>query len=1591
MDGDVLNLSGMGIHQISLPSGADPTTVILDKNSISKIDNLDKCQNLKQLSLAGNRMVRMTSITRLRNLTVLNLPNNSIVAIEGLKELVDLEWLNLSANRIEVIEGLTNNHKLRHLDLSDNSITQITGLSHLICLRTLLLHGNIISTLESAPQSLPRSLAILSLAENEITDLNEVRFLSCFELEQVSLMNNPCVLMTSSTPGFDARPFIINWIQTLLVLDGYMVTEKERLKAEWLYSQGKGRHFRSGQQSEIVEYLSSNCPLTSSAQTRPGRVKKLIAKLESQEDAKLSQILSKQRQHKEQLHQGRQLSSPEPPHHLTSSHHSTPPEQQTHSSVSFSTQEQNTGVSTLDFPVDLVGRAAGSRYGIDRVPLQAWSSSNDRSTSLGLQKGTYSTDHQGSWHLQNVGVDADNDAKSHSSLLESESTYIPLEIASTPNRPMTAPAVTSSAPLNNYPFYMQTDNRPATSAETRYDAYDRRPIKPLNTDVFKGIRHNFQVSPPTQSGNEPALGTKKKTPPTAQAHDYDTSQEASQSEQILNPTKENIPVEEISNIKDISKDRRSSARRSTSQRSDGKSLQRKKDSERSDRSSIPVSNKTSGNISRTHSDYTPGRYAPRKHSEQSGNSSNKSRRRDSKSKGNRDSGVFSRPSSDAILDTDHRAATLIQATWRGYWAREHNPEVVSVRKEMRARRAEDHIVVLRAELDRQRKLYDEERHMRALQMEAIRCLWKEVQSLQNWKSEVLNTHQFKNTVDSSHQDDSYNYSQEIQNTLERVGVRHGDSGKIGYSVEDERQRELERTCASLQNQVAQLSQALQSVSSVVFQSGIMTAGMDSINNDVEQTLLVTGYEEEESSSCEEMSFTGSKWATVPHSLSPYPSEEEEQYFYSFPQLGCPTPPRNLHMEHKGENSIVISWGSSKILDSSFKEVNKPLLGYRVYVDDKPAAMINGLSALVHGLNPQVTYKIYVKAVSSLGESNSSDILMAAMSQAARVRTSSTDSNRTDSDHDSTESSDLARRRKENHQRQKRRIKSPRQDKRQSSRKGSSASDQDRPPSRSEKSKSNIGANGVFKQPKIHMRPSSRDSSRVPELHAEPQYSDSVQGLPQPSESKRSPQAGSQNKGPSTSQMSETFTVESSESLLMAISRAQSSLGMNESSDQSVKTHRRKRSKDLKTYELQDDDVNQNQGSPSAGSVHFQNVMDQCSKVGGDKDNMNKSVDIPREKTQTHRRTRSKDYEWRKEIDLSGHTRDPERKEVKKAWVKDSPTGEVHGIPIIDASKRHSSGSRPSSPAPSDTSEKSDKKRTVAELLEKFSSKGSTNFGTNSLGTEGSDQHASLPPRSRRTNSNEDVSAMPESRRTPTKNMSPSYTERRRTPSNGSESDASELSSSSAARQLDMDRKPGPGSTGINKLLQKLQNFSKSQEESLQNRAQKMKKKSTSESPGIEEEHRRPRRISGGSEGDSVSERTIHQSDSSSQSDDPQLNRKPYKTHKRSGSDQKVTVSHHHQSSAPPTPSHRSTHSTSSRFEDYTPRPGSNVKRTASFHGVTPSPHKVVQPRRSGSDENLYDKAQEQTPPDHSTTHFHISSIHFQLFTDQGIDKNSHMW
>ncbi|KAK6309612.1 hypothetical protein J4Q44_G00194930 [Coregonus suidteri] len=302
--GPVVDLSAQGLQKLepSFTCSDETHTLILDRNHIMKLDHLERSPGLQQLSVAGNRLVRMMGVCRLTELRVLNLPNNSIGYIEGLRDLPHLEWLNLSGNNIKVIEQLNNCVALQHLDLSENNISNIGDLTKLLSLKTLLLHGNSITTLRTVPTHLPPHLSILSLAENEIRDLNEVSYLApLHDLEQLSIMSNPCIMATPSLPGYDYRPYIMSWCLNLKILDGYLVSQKEGLKAEWLYSQGKGRSYRPGQHVQLVQYLATVCPLTSTPA------------LETAEDAKLEKILSKQRLHQRQLQQQTQGGSPSPP------------------------------------------------------------------------------------------------------------------------------------------------------------------------------------------------------------------------------------------------------------------------------------------------------------------------------------------------------------------------------------------------------------------------------------------------------------------------------------------------------------------------------------------------------------------------------------------------------------------------------------------------------------------------------------------------------------------------------------------------------------------------------------------------------------------------------------------------------------------------------------------------------------------------------------------------------------------------------------------------------------------------------------------------------------------------------------------------------------------------------------------------------------------------------------------------------------------------------------------------------------------------------------------------------------------------------
>ena len=110
-------------------------------------------------------------------------------------------------------------------------------------------------------------------------------------LEVFSIAGNPCASTTSDPlPADFFRPFVINWLPGLKVLDEWPVGAKEGLAAEWLYSLGRGRQFKPGQHDELLAYLAS----VRSEVTTSGPEDESAA-------SKMDKILSLAQQHQQQL------------------------------------------------------------------------------------------------------------------------------------------------------------------------------------------------------------------------------------------------------------------------------------------------------------------------------------------------------------------------------------------------------------------------------------------------------------------------------------------------------------------------------------------------------------------------------------------------------------------------------------------------------------------------------------------------------------------------------------------------------------------------------------------------------------------------------------------------------------------------------------------------------------------------------------------------------------------------------------------------------------------------------------------------------------------------------------------------------------------------------------------------------------------------------------------------------------------------------------------------------------------------------------------------------------------------------------------
>lgn len=671
-DEEVLDLSNQGLKKLSKPSTAQSkvSKLILDNNDLTRLDCIDSFTAVKHLSAARNGLLRMYNVTRLHHLVSLNLARNGILTIEGLKEATHLKWLCLAANNIKTIEHLNTNTLLEYIDLSENNISFITDLSYLTNLKTLLLNSNKIGHLHSCDKFLPVGLDTLSLAANNITDLNQVSFLvNLRDLRQLSIANNPCVAMTGSNVGFDYRPFLINWCMGLKVIDGFMVNEIESLKAEWLYSQGRGRQFRPGDHESLVAYLANTCPLGGES-------------LETEEDRKLRLILSKAQHHQQQLKQQQTDGS------LQRSS-SVSPFTRRRTSNSYNRSSLNRGRRRTYTP----DRMTSSFH--SELPSSGSEMSPLMTQSLDLSLFNSSDSEDSRRKLPTQLVPQDEDSPLHSA---TEMIPVPDSLLSPEFRPIEM--IPSGTPA-------QTPATPATPATPSHPLAKKGIAQPLATGLPRPSSGRTNSRLPVRGGSVPNPAPALPAPGGC----LDDSSTSRQAVSLGTPFEQpETPSMEIH-----FQTQRSSTGFAGETNLDQQNVERQNGKLLHDSIPRSVGGKTEIKEA-SHSDVngTEHPFPTARTSEKVQPTPPKPMQRSD----------VKRPTS---LEC---AATNIQRVWRGYQARNLDPRVVKVSRSLQDKRTLEHIRKLTEDLEGTKTALESERRLQLLQMQAISALWKKVVALQ---------------------------------------------------------------------------------------------------------------------------------------------------------------------------------------------------------------------------------------------------------------------------------------------------------------------------------------------------------------------------------------------------------------------------------------------------------------------------------------------------------------------------------------------------------------------------------------------------------------------------------------------------------------------------------------------------------------------------------------------------------------------------------------------------------------------------------------------------------------------------------------------
>ena len=225
--------------------------------SLENKENRPHDKPITTVDFSRNKIVSISNdafVFLQHSLSFLNLSENCLetIPIHAL-ELPNLQVLDLSKNFINTTGKLTLPN-LKYIDLSSNRLISIPSLTESAGLSIANFSSNPLSNLKNVAFHLPKNkLQTLALRNTAFSDLTQVRYLTTFEqLEVLDISETP---MIKNVINF--RPFVLNWCLLITQLNGVLVSPEECVFAEWLFTDGYGRKFSTGNHDQLVSYLNS--------------------------------------------------------------------------------------------------------------------------------------------------------------------------------------------------------------------------------------------------------------------------------------------------------------------------------------------------------------------------------------------------------------------------------------------------------------------------------------------------------------------------------------------------------------------------------------------------------------------------------------------------------------------------------------------------------------------------------------------------------------------------------------------------------------------------------------------------------------------------------------------------------------------------------------------------------------------------------------------------------------------------------------------------------------------------------------------------------------------------------------------------------------------------------------------------------------------------------------------------------------------------------------------------------------------------------------------------------------------------------------